>query len=402
MRAFMLTVYCLLIQTVAAGNRQSQLTSIPFEMVGTYVVVTVHINTSTPLRFILDSGLGNTMITEIGAADSLSLRYSDKVRIKGLGAGRTVEALVSHDNTLQVGRMRFVNQTVHLLAEDVFNLSALTGRPINGLLGSDFFQDHVVQIDYIKRRITFFESSSFEVPRGFVAVPLIIRQQKMYTELLVRQEQGKPRQAMVLLDTGAELTAWLHLQGNNPLMLPSKTLYGYIGEGLNGPITGHFGRIPGLFVGGWKLDKPVVSFPDSSSIADMLRDETREGTLGSQALSRFHLIFDEPNGLMYLKPNHLHRKPFTYNVSGMDMIKQAEAPFLPLIYHVREGSPAHKAGIQSGDLLLTAKGMSGFSTDINVLRGLMEKPSRTPIMLTLLRNGTAIEANLLLKDVLAD
>ena len=83
MRSFFIIVCCLSIQTVVAGNRQSQITSLPFEMVGTYVVVTVHINTSTPLRFILDSGLSNTMITEVGPADSLSLHFSDKVRIKG-------------------------------------------------------------------------------------------------------------------------------------------------------------------------------------------------------------------------------------------------------------------------------------------------------------------------------
>lgn len=402
MRAFFIIVCCLSIQTVVAGNRQSQITSLPFEMVGTYVVVTVHINTSTPLRFILDSGLSNTMITEVGPADSLSLHFSDKVRIKGLGAGRTVEALVSHGNTLEVGRMRFVNQTIHLLTEDLFNLSELTGYSINGLLGSDFFQDHVVQIDYNKRRITFYESSSFEVPRGYVAVPLTIRQQKMYTEVLVKQEHGKPRKATVLLDTGAELTAWLHLYGENELTLPGKTIYGYIGEGINGPITGHFGRIPGLYVGGWKLDRPVVSFPDSATIVDMLRDEAREGTLGSQALSRFHLIFDEPNALLYLKPNHRHRRPFNYNVAGMDMIKQSEAPFLPLIYHVREGSPAHKAGIQSGDLVVAANNMNGFSTDINLLRGLMDKPTHTPLRLTLLRNGLTIEATVLMKDELGD
>lgn len=401
MKTFLLTLCCLLVHSVVAGNRQSLMASIPFEVVGTYVVVTVRINASTPLRFILDSGLGNTLITDVHTVDSLSLSYTDKLRIKGLGAGRTVEALVSRGNTLEVGRMRFVNQTVHLLTEDLFNLTALTGQPINGLLGSDFFQDHVVQIDYIKRRILFYESSSFEVPRGFVAVPLTIRQQKMYTELLVKQSQGKPQKATVLLDTGAELTAWLYLHGQSDLTLPENSLYGYIGEGLNGPITGHFGRIPGLFVGGWKLDNPVVSFPDSASIAVSLRDEDREGTLGSQALSRFHLIFDEPNELLYLKPNHLYRKPFTYNVSGMDMVKQSEAPFLPVIYHVRSGSPADKAGVQTGDLLLTVKGLSGFSTDINVLRGLMEKPGRSPLQLTLLRNGIAVDVSVLLTDELA-
>jgi len=207
---------------------------------------------------------------------------------------------------------------------------------------------------------------------------------------------------MVLLDTGAELTAWLHLQGQGGLRLPEKTLEGYIGEGLNGPITGHFGRIPGIFVGGWKLDKPVVSFPDSSCIADMLKDESREGTLGSQALTRFHLIFDEPNELMYIKPNHLHKKPFGYNVSGMDIHKQRQAPFLPHIYHVRLGSPAYEAGVREGDFLLEADGMSGFSTDITLLRGILETPRRAPVSMTVLRENKTLDLSVTMKDELAD
>lgn len=399
-RTLLLCLCCLFIHPVAAGNRSSLITTIPFDQVGNYVVLTVRINGSTPLRFILDSGLGNTLITEIHPSDSISLYISDTLNIKGLGSGRDVKALVSQGNTLEVGRMRFVNQRVHVLMENLFNLSAVTGQPINGLLGSDFFQDHVVQIDYVKRRIHFYESSSFEVPRGFVAVPLVFQQQKMYTQLLVQQEGEKPRKAMVLLDTGAELAAWFHLQGNERLSLPKKVLRGFIGEGLNGPITGFFGRVPRLFVGGWKLERPVVCFPDSICIADMLRDESRDGTLGSVALRRFHLIFDEPNELLYIKPNHLHRKPFGYNVSGMDIYQVQQLPHLPYIYHVRPDSPAHKAGVREGDHLLEADGMSGLSTHIDELRGVLEKPRRSPLILVLLRDGKPLEVKLTMKDEL--
>ena len=64
------------------------ITSIPFDLVGSYVVLTVRINTSTPLRFILDSGLSNTLITEMYPSDSLSLQFSDTLTIKGLEIGR--------------------------------------------------------------------------------------------------------------------------------------------------------------------------------------------------------------------------------------------------------------------------------------------------------------------------
>ena len=61
--------------------------SIPFEMVGSYVVITVRINDSSPLNLILDSGVRNTIITELQSGDRITLNYSDVKDLMGLGGG---------------------------------------------------------------------------------------------------------------------------------------------------------------------------------------------------------------------------------------------------------------------------------------------------------------------------
>jgi len=386
MRSFVLAIFffCFIAEAVA-GNSKSRIASIPFEVVGTYIVVKVQINESTHLNFILDSGLGRTIVTELTAEDSLTLRSYEKTLLKGLGVGKEINAFISRGNSLQIGRMRFVNQMVNLLEEDIFNLSDYTGRKINGLLGSDFFQDHVVKIDYNTQRIIFYESSSFVVPRGYVAIPLTFKEDKMYAKVLVSDGTGKPREVNMLIDSGAELAAWFRSFGNNPIKLPEKKIHGYIGQGLNGEIKGYIGRLPRIYFGGHAMHNPIVSFPDSLTIADALKDINREGTIGSQILSRFNLIFDEPNEMLYIKPNGNYRKDFSYNVAGIETVKQNTIPFLPEIFYVWDNSPAAKAGIKPGDLILDINGQSGFKTDINAIRKLFEQKGKRIITMSILR-----------------
>ena len=399
MRSFILTIFIyFLIAQIYAGNSKSKIASVPFEVVGSYVVVSVHINESTPLNFILDSGLGRTIVTELASTDSLILKTYEKTVLNGLGLGKEISAYVSRGNSLQIGKMKFVNQRVNLLEEDIFNLSNYTGQKINGLLGSDFFQDHVVKVDYNLQKITFYESSSFVVPRGYIAVPLTFKDEKMYAKVLVSDGTGKPREVNMLIDSGAELAAWFRSFGNNPVNLPQKKIHGYIGQGLNGEIKGFIGRVPRIFFGGHAMHNPIVSFPDSISIAEAIKDNDRDGTIGCQILSRFNLIFDEPNEILYIKPNSNFRKSFTYNVTGIETIKLSQFPYLPEVFYVWENSPAALAGIQTGDLILDINGLSGFKTDINEIRKIFERQGKRTHKLLILRNSENKIINIEIKE----
>ena len=76
MRKVLLFVLCLLfcIENQLSG-KSKLLASIPFEAVGSYVVIRVKINDSSPLNLILDSGIRNTIITELQEGDHISLNY---------------------------------------------------------------------------------------------------------------------------------------------------------------------------------------------------------------------------------------------------------------------------------------------------------------------------------------
>ena len=82
---------CLLPQLVKAQNLGFSLTeghskvSIPIEIYNNLIVVPVVLNGRLPLRFILDTGVRTTILTEKAFSDFLHMTYARKYTISGPG-----------------------------------------------------------------------------------------------------------------------------------------------------------------------------------------------------------------------------------------------------------------------------------------------------------------------------
>lgn len=383
-----------------ASDSPKVLARIPFEMVGTYVVLKVKINDNPPLNLLLDSGIGTTLITELTAGDSIVFDRTFKTVLKGLGTGTDMHAWVSDSNTLQIGKHKLKNQTVMILETDVFNLSKHTGTKMNGILGADFFSNQIVRVDYTRKCIYLYDASSFTPPKGFVPLPISLEGHKMFIEVPIQDANGRIRTVRMLLDTGAELTAWFRSYGYDPVPVPSRKIRGYIGRGLSGDIEGSLGKLGKIWIGDFLLSDPVVAFPDSVSISGTNINAQREGTVGSQLLSRFDLIFDQAGSKLYVKPNYLYKLPFPYNMAGIEVVQDNETFQLPEVLNVWENSPGQEAGVKAGDFILEINGINGFRISINEIKNIFETRSRSTVQLILLRDGKTIRVKLKLKNVL--
>jgi len=397
-RVILFTLCFLFIANLFSINKSKPIASIPFEMVGSYVVVTVKINESSPLNLILDSGIRNTIITELDPGDKLSLNFSDVKDLMGLGGGDHLEAYTSSYNTLKAGKLKLENKTVYVLHNDVFNLSKHTGTKINGLIGIDFFQGHTIEIDYSSRRIRFYNSDSFIAPKGYGMLPIFIELQKMFVELSVLKSDSTRKQARMLIDTGAELNAWFQTFTKESVQAPPKWVQGTIGEGLNGIITGKYGHIPQICFGEFCLKDPIVSFPDSTTIKGIITNSKRDGTIGSQILSRFNMFIDYENMKFYFKPNSNFTKRYSYNVAGIEVMQLTTAFTLIEVFEVWANSPAEKAGVKRDDQLLEVNGIKTFLMTIGDIRKIFETPSRRPLVLLLKRGDTEITVKIDMND----
>ncbi len=377
---------------------QKPIASLPFELVGDYIIVKASINNNPPLSFILDTGVRRTIITELSENDSISFEYVERREMLGLGYGKSLFAFVSNNNQIQVGRLKMPSRTVYVLESDVLNLSRQTGTKVNGLLGFDFFENHVVQIDYTTRRIRFYESDMFVAPKKYTPVPLDIINQKIFVDLLISDANNYCRKSKVLIDTGARLNAWFQTFTEDALSVPDKNIYGRLGEGFSGEISGKLSRFPKLCLGNFCFKNTTIAFPDSIAISGILLDGDRDGTVGSSLLRRFNLYFDVKRSILYLKPNSYFSKSFTYNVAGMEIVQIIQNLPHYRVVSVWEGSPAEEAGIRVGDSIIEINREKVFSLTLSQVRGILERPSSRPLKIVLLRNdGERIEVNLNMK-----
>ncbi len=398
MRRFLLFVSYLLLSTqVEALSKNKVLASVPFEMVGGYVIINVNINQAKSLKFVLDSGVRNTIITELYEGDSISLNYTKEQNVQGLGGGNSLNAMVSEMNELKIGKLKLTNKTILVLQEDFLNLTRQTGTKINGLLGVDFFQNYIVQIDYSAKRIRFYDNKEFEAPKGYGVMPMTIERQKMFIHLSVLETDTARRSIKMLIDTGAQLNAWFQTLTNKAITIPEKSIHGKIGEGLSGEVTGIFARVPQICIANFCVRDPIVVFPDTAVISEIIKNSDRDGTIGSQLLSRFNLIIDISNKSFYFKPNASFNKPFSYNIAGIEVVQTVL--FLPQIEVVTvwKGSPADVAGIKAGDLINEVNYEKVLTMSLSQVRGFFERPSKKPLKMTIQREDKIINVELDMK-----
>jgi len=129
-----------------------------------------------------------------------------------------------------------------------------------------------------------------------------------------------------------------------------------------------------------------------------------DATFGMDALKRVDFIVDGPGRVAYLRPRHDAPPEFGQNRLGAVFIPPDPSKDEPLIAHVIEGSPAYRAGIRNGDVLLRINrfGISHWRTvprDMSVF-GFWNAPVGSIFDLTLQRWGREFTTTVILRELI--
>ena len=393
-------LFLMMLLSGALLGRPIKVASIPIELAGSYIIINTTINNSTPLRLIFDTGVRNTIITEVHKEDSIDLNIGNRKPIQGLGFGKTVSSYVSDSNNIKLGKLKLTGKTVNLLEEDLLGLSRHIGVKINGIAGIDLIKDHIIKIDYNRKKMIFYRHEQFLIPKGYIYKPIIVENGKLYLNLTLLDDSAQIRNIKMLIDTGAMLNAWFQTVRSDAAEIPERRVYARIGEGLSGELHGYMARIPQICLDKYCFHQPVVVFPDSATIAGIISKSDRDGTIGNELLSRFNIIIDIKNKALYLKPNHSFNNRFRYNVAGIEIIQSN--PVLPVyeITNIWKDSPAEKAGLQPGDILIEIKGINTFTLKLSEVRGYFQRISEQPMQIVVDRNHEFMTFNIDMQDVL--
>jgi len=383
------------------NNQRKKSITIDFKSASNLIIIPVTINDSDTLNFILDTGVRHPIITELPFINKLNLNYMMPVEIKGLGEGIELTAYRSGNNTMNIKGLTARNQEVQMIIDENFQISHMLGIPVHGLIGFNLFKDYIVEIDYLNEKLTLFKPEYYKYRdrRKDIILPLHFDGHKPFVRTSIVTDDMKDVPVKLLVDTGASDAIWLSENSDDRINLPQKNIETFLGRGLSGDLFGTKGRIDGIWVGPLVLSKPIVAFPNSELIDQLISSNDRNGTIGAEILRRFKVTMDYRNQRLTLRPTHKVKDDFNYNMSGMEVINPM--PGLPIftITNIRENSPAYFAGLKENDQILNINMSNHRSLELNDINLLLQSKEDRKIRVKVLRDGEEYKTSFRLKKI---
>ena len=363
---------------------------IKFQLINNLIVIPVEVN-GVELSFLLDTGVSKPIIFNfLNISEALQINQAERIFLRGLGEGEAIEALRSSKNIFRIGRAININQDLYAIFDPSMNFAPRLGVPIHGIIGYDFLRDFIVEVNYSSRFLRVYPPESYKPKRckKCVTLPLDFFNNKPYIDAEVTIK-GKEAPVKLLIDSGGSDSVWLFEDEVKKISIPDKNFNDFLGRGLSGRVYGKRAKIDNINIGGFDLKRPNVAFPDSVAISFARKFKERSGSIAGNVLKRFNIVFDYGKGEIRIKKNGNFKTPFYYNKSGIELehsgvrvirevnkdivqnpygsdnesvaqhsmvvtgsYKYKLAPSFAIV-EIREGSPADRAGLMVGDVILS-------------------------------------------------
>ena len=336
-------------------------------------------NGQGPIDLIFDTGSANIMSASL--AKKLGLTVAGTGRLDG--GGGSVPAKGAMVDRVQIGGVTLRHQLFIVI-------DAPSGQVDDfAFVGDQWLQRLPVRIDFDRQRITFYNPRYFNPPSKDPFIPVHFEGNAVIGEASV---DGIP--ALLVIDTGSIYSLFLDspfVKEHDLVHRYSAMIQGYAGRGWGGAESGFYTRVDALQFSSFTVKRPVAVLLDDTqgSGASHLA-----GTVGLRILKRFTLLFDCPNGRLYMEPSASYNKPDIFNRAGLVIdADQEQARIMMVIPH----SPAAKAGLETGDIITQIDGVA--PTDAS-LTNAFERPTGTRVRLTVVHSGAVRIVSCLLQDVL--
>jgi hypothetical protein len=377
-----------------AGNHKR--IPVLFENLNNLVVIPVKINGLLPSKFILDSGVALTILTQKEICNLLDIPCDRKVSLPVIGTLDSVTGCISTGVRIDLPGVRSLGQNLVVLDEDYLNLKNFLGNNVQGIIGYDLFRNFVIEVDYINKTITLIHPDHFKPPRRHDCIPMDIINNRPYIPCVVTTEDGHTVTIPLLMDLGASFAVMFEIDSAQVIDIPFKHIETVVGRGLGGDINGLVGRIKHFRIGSYQLDDVIASFYDKYQTPELSPD-IRQGAIGGDILSRFHLFIDYNGKRLYLKRNFSFSRSFEFNLSGMEIVADGLELNQFTVVRIIPESPADRAGVLPGDKIVMFNGRSTEEMTLNELNHQLRIKPGKKIWLRLERDGKWIKRSFTLE-----
>jgi predicted aspartyl protease len=343
-----------------------------------HILVEATVNGDGPHLFVLDTGAGGGGRISTDLAERLGLPEAGRVRVSdGTGRGGDERPLRKVES-LSIGGAEW--RDVVMLDSPGIVRSAPEGRPIEGILGFALFHDLLLTIDYAASELIIGAGAleagahtiAFNGARGIPAIDFELGGVTVHGHI----DTGSQGTIIVpagtiegVATTGAPVATAVARSSFNTFLIEEARLEGD-GE-----------------VAGFTLERPVVAFAEIFP----------QSNLGYGVLRHFRLTFDQQAGLVRFEK--AQPGPVTFKGRrGTGMLIAPPVEGRPEVASVTPGSPADRAGVRVGDVLVAIGGEPPDASGFGALRERLEGAKGLEI--TLERDGAPYTVTLTSESLL--
>lgn len=290
--------------------------NIPFKLLNNHIYLQVSVNDAEPLWFILDTGAGN--IINRRHAQALGLKTVSAGQATGVAEG-VADYWRTENVSFKLPGVTLANQKFAVLSLenveecltriDVDSEGQITTRtatrakgehPIDGVLGTEFFQLFVVEIDYVAKTINLHEPKSYRYEGDGEKIQLEFDGRHIYMRGSISTATHSDLSGRFLIDSGSAMAVVLTspFVDQNKLLPPANQTTPFPACGIGGDSQTQIGRISEMRLGKLKVENPVTMFSQAQN-GELARSDY-SGQIGAATLRRFKVVFDYSQKVMIL------------------------------------------------------------------------------------------------------
>ncbi|AGY56285.1 aspartyl protease family protein [Gloeobacter kilaueensis] len=306
------------------------------------------INGQEPFNFVLDTGATFNSVSEnVVQKLHLPLRIlANPFSVETDGSLPTQISGESIANELEIGNLKLRNVVLRILPASAMSRSSFLSK-IDGILGVSFFQDFLVQLDYVNLSATF---SDFDRSLSGCDVAVIPFTQGPTGMPIVEGEiDGIPAQLDV--DTGSSSSLILYrpfVEKNGLYKLYSRKIPSSKSS-LGGVLYTERARAQVLKIGQFEIKKPLIELVSENEKSTDANSAS--GVIGNDILSRFNVTFDFKRQQVALQKSARFDQVSHYVVLGM-YVDLTDGK----VSSVTRNGLAERSGLRTGDRIVAIDG----------------------------------------------
>lgn len=377
----------------SAGNKA---VGIPIELNGVHIFVQVRVNGSEPMWFILDTGAAVTVI-DTETAKEMGLDLKGEIEARGAGEGSQQASFIA-DMSYEVGGVNLMHQRG--TAIPLRMLEPMFGRQIDGILGYDFISRFAMTIDYDNSELNLFDRNSYEYAGEGTVVPIRLEHGNPHVTATVTPFGKSPIEADFLVDSGAGMSVGFttpFVEKNKLLSTLPKKFYFEGGGGVGGKMTSYIGRVKQFQIADLTFDDLICGFSQDTGGAGANPDLA--GIIGGEVLKCFTVTFDYEHNRMIFEPGQNYGQPMDQNLAGLSFKTGGRGKWHEIsVRYVQEKSPGAKAGIETGDKVLSFDGIPAADLTLAQLERMVKENPRT-VEIVIERDGKEMKKKIKLEPM---